>query len=163
MKKILIAGIGNIFNGDDAFGCEVIQRLEPGAFPENVTVADYGIRSYDLAYALTDGYDAVILIDAAARGGDPGTVYLLELDARGLGELEQGAADAHSMSPVSVIQMAQSLGGVKGKLYLVGCEPAVLECDQGEMGLSPAVQRAVPEAIGMIASLVRDFGRLEAA
>jgi hydrogenase maturation protease len=157
MKKILIAGIGNIFLGDDAFGCEVLRKLNQNALPEGVTAIDFGVRSYDLAYALNDGaYDTIILVDATSRGREPGTTFLIEPDLSRLEQLGQSTVDAHSMNPVSVIQMAQSLGGVKGKLYLVACEPAVLESEDGEMGLSPAVQAAVPHAISMIQSLVNN-------
>jgi hydrogenase maturation protease len=155
MKKILIAGLGNIFQADDAFGCEVIRQLKPEAFPPGVTVIDFGIRSYDLAFALTNGYDAIILVDAAGRGGKPGTVYLIEPEASALDEDQQPAVDAHSMNPLSVIQMAQSLGGVCGKLYLIGCEPAELESD--EIGLSDKVQKAIPQAVAMIESLVKEL------
>ncbi|MDQ3686285.1 MAG: hydrogenase maturation protease, partial [Acidobacteriota bacterium] len=55
--RILIAGIGNIFLGDDAFGCEVAQRLSGRTLPDEVRVVDFGIRGLDLAYALMDGYD----------------------------------------------------------------------------------------------------------
>jgi hydrogenase maturation protease len=155
MKKILIAGIGNIFQGDDAFGCEVIRQLNPAALPEGVAVMDFGIRSYDLAYALVHGYDAVIMVDAASRGEEPGTLYLIEPEVERLSEAEQAAVDAHSLNPVAVIRMAQTLGGLKGKLYLVACEPAVLEND--EIGLSDKVGKAVPEALAMIASLIKEL------
>jgi hydrogenase maturation protease len=157
MKKILIAGIGNIFEGDDAFGCEVIRQLKAGACPEEVTITDFGIRSYDLAYALTNGFDVIILVDSASRGERPGTVYFIEPEVDPRGGVGMPAVDAHSMNPVAVIQMAQTLGGLSGKLYLVGCEPAVLECEQGEMGLSEPVRKAVPQALRMIESLVNDI------
>jgi len=161
MKKILIAGIGNIFHGDDAFGCEVIRQFKPGGLPEGVTVMDFGIRSYDLAYALTNGFDAVILVDAASRGQPPGTVYLIKPDVKRLDELGRSAVDPHAMDPVAVIRMAQSLGGMKAKLYLVGCEPAVLENDQGEIALSVPAQEAVPQAIHMIESLLKELLEFE--
>lgn len=157
MKKILIAGIGNIFQGDDAFGCEVIRQLTPEAWPKGVTVMDFGIRSYDLAYALTDGYEAIILVDAASRGEEPGTLYLIDPNVDPASDLDRPMVDAHTMNPVSVIQMAQSLGGVKGKLFLVACEPAVLDNEQGEMGLSAKVQQAIPEALTMIRMLVEEL------
>ncbi|MBA3833612.1 MAG: hydrogenase maturation protease, partial [Chthoniobacterales bacterium] len=80
MKRILLAGIGNIFLGDDAFGCEVAQELTRSQLPAGVTACDFGIRSYDLAYAMLEPNDAVILIDAAPRGEEPGTIFLLELE-----------------------------------------------------------------------------------
>jgi hydrogenase maturation protease len=163
MKKILIAGIGNIFLGDDAFGCEVLRELKRVPLPEGITATDFGIRSYDLAYALNDSaYDTIILVDATSRGGEPGTVFLIEPDLSRLEQLEQSAVDAHSMNPVSVIQMTQALGGEKGKLYLVACEPAVLESEDGRVGLSESVRAAVPQAISMIQSLVNNnFGPKE--
>jgi hydrogenase maturation protease len=155
MKKILIAGIGNIFHGDDAFGCEVIRQLFGRKISEEATVMDFGIRSYDLAYALTIDYDVTILVDAVSRGEKPGTVFLIEPDINRLGELEANAIDAHSMNPVAVLQMAQSLGEISGQLFLVGCEPAILESD--EIGLSAEVSAAIPHAIEMIESLVTNL------
>jgi len=151
--SLLVAGIGNIFFGDDAFGSEVARELMRRPRPEGVRVDDFGIRSYDLAYALMDGCDA-ILIDVVARGEPPGTLYLIEPDVTGSGG---EIPDAHSMNPVRVLQMVQSFGGHTGRLYLVGCEPSVLESDDGQMGLSESVQAAVPRAIEMIESLVDDL------
>jgi len=153
--SLLVAGIGNIFFGDDAFGCEVARELMKRPVPDGVKVEDFGIRSYDLAYALMDGCDA-ILIDAVPRGGAPGSLYLIEPDLTGLGG-EGGNIDAHSMNPVRVLEMVRSLGGQTGRLYLVGCEPSVLETDDGAMGLSESVQAAVPHAIEMIESLMDDL------
>src|SRR5947209_8485209 len=126
MKRILIAGIGNIFLGDDAFGVEVVRQLPPHTFPPEVHVQDFGIRGYDLACALADGYDAAILVDAAPRGQPPGTVYLIEPDMSKLNELQRASVDGHSMDPVRVLQTAKALGGSPARLYLVGCEPADL-------------------------------------
>ena len=155
MKKILIAGIGNIFHGDDGFGCEVARELIRRDFPDEVTVTDFGIRSYDLAYALTEGYDATILVDAVPRGENPGTIFLIEPDLDRLGAWEAKAVDPHSMNPVAVLQLAQAIGEIGGKLFLVGCEPAVLESD--EIGLSPPVQAAIPAAVGTIESLIAEI------
>jgi hydrogenase maturation protease len=157
MKKILVAGIGNIFHGDDAFGCEVVSRSEQCTWPQNVTVRDFGIRSYDLAYALNGDFDVVILVDAAPCGKEPGTLYLIEPDTKQIEESECAQVDAHSMNPVAAIQMAQSLGGIQAKLYVIGCEPAVLENDLGEIGLSLEVEEAIPQALAMIESLIADL------
>jgi hydrogenase maturation protease len=155
--KILVAGIGNIFLGDDAFGSEVARRLMNEPWPPEVRVADFGIRSYDLAYALMEGYDATILVDATSRQQAPGTVYLIEPDLNQLDRLDETMPDAHSMSPVKVFQMLQSVGSSAGRLYLVGCEPATLEVEDGEIGLSKVVEASVPRAIEMIKSLVNDL------
>ena len=155
-RPLLVAGIGNIFFGDDAFGSEVARELMRRPLPEGVKVDDFGIRSYDLAYALMDGCDA-ILIDAVPRGEPPGTLYLIELDLENLGAISHAIPDAHSMTPVSVLEMVKSMGGAAGRLYLVGCEPSVLESEDGRMGLSESVQAAVPRAIEMIRSLIQDL------
>jgi hydrogenase maturation protease len=152
--RILIAGIGNIFFGDDAFGVEVIRELTKSPLPEGVNAVDFGIRSYDLAYAIMDGYAATILVDITARGEHPGTVYLIELDQEKIGDLEGTVADGHSLDPVAVLRLTQSLGGQIERLYLVACEPAVLETEDGRIGLSEPVQAAVPEAVRTIHRLV---------
>jgi hydrogenase maturation protease len=152
--RILIAGIGNIFFGDDAFGVEVIRELTKAPLPEGVNAVDFGIRSYDLAYAIMDGYGATILVDITARGEPPGTVYLIELDQEKIGDLEGALPDGHSLDPVAVLRLTQSLGGQIERLYLVACEPAVLETEDGRIGLSEPVQAAVPEAIRTIRRLV---------
>ncbi len=153
--RILIAGIGNIFFGDDGFGCEVAQQLAHRPLPERVRVIDFGIRSYDLAYAFTDGFDAVILVDAMARGESPGTIAVIEPDLTRLNEFENTTPDAHSLNPVSVLQLAQSLGPLPDKLLLVACEPAVLESE--ELGLSEPVRAAIPRAIEEIESIVTNL------
>lgn len=157
MKRILVAGIGNIFFGDDAFGCEVARVLAQRRLPDAVRVADFGIRSYDLAYALMDDYDATILVDASPRGSAPGTVYLIEPDLNKLDETPDEVVNAHSMNPMRVLHMVRSLGGKPRTLYVVGCEPVVLETDEGRMGLSEPVQGAVAPALEMIENLISDL------
>jgi hydrogenase maturation protease len=152
--RILIAGIGNIFFGDDAFGVEVIKELTKSPLPEGVNAVDFGIRSYDLAYAIMDGYAATVLVDITARGEPPGTIYLIELDQEKIGDLEGAVPDGHSLDPVAVLRLTQSLGGQIERLYLVACEPAVLETEDGRIGLSEPVQAAVPEAVRTIHRLV---------
>jgi hydrogenase maturation protease len=155
-KKILIAGIGNIFLADDAFGVEVANRLATQSFPPGVRVADFGIRGFDLAYALMDGYETTILVDAYPGQGEPGTLFVVEPD---LAEINQGAAqpatlDAHAMNPVSVLRMAAGMGAQLKRILLVGCVPATLGPQEGQMGLSEPVAAAVDEAVKLIASLV---------
>lgn len=157
MKRILIAGIGNIFFGDDGFGVEVVQQLARRPWPEEVQLMDAGIRSYDLAYALSSGFDAAILLDAAPRGAQPGTVYLLELDRGELSRLANEVVNAHRLDPASVLQMAERLGGCPERLYLVGCEPAELEPPDGQAGLSQPVAAAVSIAAEMTAALVANW------
>jgi hydrogenase maturation protease len=157
IDRILVAGIGNIFLGDDAFGVEVVRELISSGLPETVNVVDFGIRGYDLAYAIMDGYAATILVDATARGNPPGTLYLIEPDQAELSKLEAEVPDGHSLGPVQVLRLVQSLGGEIARLYLVGCEPAVLETEDGQIGLSEPVQAAVPHAVDMIHTLINDI------
>lgn len=152
-RSILIAGIGNIFLGDDAFGVEVAQRMAGRTLPDGVRVVDFGIRSFDLAYALLDRPDAAILVDALSRGEAPGTLYVIEPDLAELGELSP-AVEGHSLDPVKALQLVRALGGEPGRILVVGCEPATLESEDGRIGLSAPVQAAVDEAIGMVESLV---------
>lgn len=153
-ERILIAGIGNIFLGDDAFGCEVTKLLFVHKLPEEVKVVDFGIRSFDLAYALMDGYETTIFVDATPRGGTPGDVYVIEpeLDAIDGG---QQTFEAHDMDPVKVLKMVRSMGGEFGKIFVVGCEPQFTgEDGEGHMGLSEVVETALPKAVEVIRSLV---------
>jgi hydrogenase maturation protease len=152
--KVLVAGIGNIFLGDDAFGCEVLARLAQSEQPEGVTIRDFGIRSLDLAYALMSEWDRVILVDALSRGGKPGTLYLFEPELPESDE-RPPALDAHTMDPVAVLHLVRSLGGTLKPLLVVGCEPVTLEPDaDGHIGLSPPVASAVEEAARMIEGLI---------
>jgi hydrogenase maturation protease len=157
--SILVAGIGNIFLGDDGFGVEVAQRLSRRAWPPGVHVVDFGIRGFDLAYALIAGHDHVILVDACPRGDAPGTVYVIEPDLHapdGVAPDGHGAAllDAHDMNPMNVIRLAQSMGGVPEHVIIVGCEPETLGPEEGQMSLSPVVERAVEKAATLVESLV---------
>jgi hydrogenase maturation protease len=154
--SILIAGIGNIFLGDDAFGVEVVQRLERRKLPERVKAIDFGIRGYDLAFALLDGSDVTILVDACPRGGEPGSLYVIEPDLSALDTpgADQASIDAHSMNPMNVIRIAKSMGGDLKRILLVGCEPATLGPEEGQMGLSETVAAVVDEATNIVESLV---------
>lgn len=150
---ILVAGIGNIFFGDDGFGVEVARQMRQRPLPDRVKVVDYGIRSYDLAYAMMADYTAVILVDATQRGHEPGTLMLIEPDLSRLDRLNGEIVNAHSMNPERVLHLVRSLGGELGRIFVVGCEPAVLETQDGYIGLSDVVRTAVPAAIEMIQSL----------
>jgi hydrogenase maturation protease len=154
--RILIAGIGNIFLGDDAFGSEVARRLALRELPSEVLVIDFGIRGFDLAYALMDGYEVTILIDATPRGEAPGTLYTIEPDLKELDEIDaQGMmVETHGMNPLKVLSMVKSMGGEFKRILLVGCEPAPLESEDGYMGLSAPVAAAVEEAVTVVSSLV---------
>lgn len=155
MKRMLIAGMGNIFRGDDAFGVEVVWRLKQREWLEDVDVIDFGIRAYDLAYALIEDYKLIVLIDAVPMHKAPGTVCMIEPDLDALEDLGCYPVDPHLMNPVSVLRLAQSLGGISARLFLVGCEPSVLRSADGDLGLSKPVQAAVPRAITLCQSFVK--------
>lgn len=157
---ILIAGIGNIFFGDDAFGVAVAQRLAARPWPDGVRVVDFGIRGFDLAYALMDGPGLAILVDATPRGGPPGTVYVIEPDAMEAHSVDGPAIEMHGMNPRIVLRLLRSLGGACPPLRVVGCEPATFGTDEEPvMGLSAPVQAAVDEAESLIVSLVAQLLR----
>ena len=157
-RRMLIAGIGNIFLGDDGFGVEVAKRLATMDLPDWVQVADYGISGMHLAYDLADGYDTAILVDTAQRGGKPGTLTVIdasqERQAAGAGTLaESRLFDAHGMQPDVVLGVLDMLGAGSARVLVVGCEPATL--DYG-MELSEPVANAVDGAVQVVLDLVAD-------
>lgn len=149
--RMLIAGIGNMFLADDGFGVELAQRLATHEFPAEVTVADYGISGMHLAYDLMTGYDTTILLDATARGDEPGTVTIVELDAEHPFPVSQRALDAHGMQPDAVLELLKLLGGTPGRIILLGCEPAEIT---DRIGLSAPVAAALDGAAEAVIDLV---------
>jgi hydrogenase maturation protease len=154
--RLLVAGLGNVFLGDDAFGVEVVRCLALEQFPDDVVVMDVGIRGVHLAYELLDGYDALVLVDAVARGDRPGTVTLLEPEPAGTDPRDRGGPllDPHRLEPDALLAAARALGAVPATTVIVGCEPAVL--DDG-IGLSPVVAQAVAPAVAAVRRMIRDF------
>ncbi|MFE3581576.1 hydrogenase maturation protease [Streptomyces vinaceus] len=160
-SRVLVAGIGNVFLGDDGFGVETVRRLTapgPGhGLAEHVEVVDIGVRGVHLAYQLLDGYDTLVLVDATARGGAPGTLYLIEAGEPGSLAPQGPVLDGHQMSPDAVLALLDTLCAGTGtspprRIWVVGCEPGCLE--EG-IGLSAPVAAAVPEAVRMVLDLVR--------
>jgi len=150
--KTLVAGIGNIFFGDDGFGVEVAHRLLSVDLPDGVRVVDYGIRGVHLAYDMLDGFDVVVLVDTIARGDEPGTVSLLDVTASGGDVLAlPRPLDPHGMAPDAVLELVRSLGGEPAQVYVVGCEP--VDCEE-RMGLSPVVAAAVENGVRVVLDLV---------
>lgn len=153
--SVLVAGIGNVFCGDDGFGVAVVHGLRQRSLPTDVSVMDVGIRARDLTYTLLDGWDLVVLVDATRRGQPPGTLTLLELDPQG--RLEAATAvEAHALGPKQVLESASALGAKLGRVMLVGCEPASLDTQSGgaSWNLSPAVASAVERAIALVERVV---------
>jgi len=154
VRRILVAGIGNIFLGDDAFGVEVARRLAGCSLPEGVRVVDFGIRGLDLAYALMEDYAAVILVDASPRGRAPGTLY--EIEPEGLAD-GATAVDPHAAVPHQVLGLVRSMGGTLPPVRVVGCEPSTRPDDEPRMGLSPEVEGAVEPAIALVRDVIQEL------
>jgi hydrogenase maturation protease len=154
-KRVLVAGVGNVFLGDDGFGSTVAQRLSALELPPGVDVVDFGIRGLDLAYALGQPYDAAILVDAVAAGGTPGSLHLIEPD---LGAGPAAPFDSHRMDPAAVLRLARRLGGLPPRVFLVGCEPAAVAADESLfMSLSAPVTAAVEKAAEIVLTLTRSL------
>ena len=148
---ILVAGIGNIFLGDDAFGVEVARRLMARPQPDAVRIVDFGIRGVDLAFALLDGYRSVLLIDTLSRGGAPGTLHLLELN----GVRSATVLTPHAMVPSSALDFARAMGAGLENIHLLGCEPLSFGPEREEGGgLSEPVAAAVGEAVVWVEAFV---------
>jgi len=151
--RTLVAGVGNIFFGDDGFGVEVAKRLAECELPDCVTVADYGISGMRLAYDLCDVYDRAILIDATPRGGPPGTVYVLEHKQQAQADAADASLfNAHGMQPDVVLGMRGMLGGTTTQTLIVGCEP---EASGPGIGLSAPVAAAVDDAVRTVLELIQ--------
>jgi hydrogenase maturation protease len=161
-RRILVAGIGNVFLSDDAFGVEVARVLSGRTLPEGVRVEDYGIRGIHLAYDLLEGYDALVLVDAVPMGEPPGTLAVIEPEpgpsasSSGPTGEDLPAVDAHTMSPVVVLATLDRLGGSVDRVVIVGCQPG--ELDEG-MGLSPAVEAAVMAAADLCLEVVAEIAQ----
>ena len=156
--KILVAGVGNLLRGDDAFGVRVVQRLEQMRLPDGVRVAEVGISGVALVQELMGRYDACIVVDAADRGGAPGTLYLLEPEIENphgadAEELHRELVDMHYAEPSRALRLAAALGVRPKHLYVLACQPA--DVDEMAENLSPPVERAVGEAVHMIQGLIQ--------
>jgi hydrogenase maturation protease len=157
--KTLVAGVGNVFQRDDAFGVEVIRLLEGRPRPPGVKVADFGIRGVHLVYELLDGCDLFVLVDAAQRGCAPGTVTVLEVEPDHMAP-PSGVMDAHGLAPDQVFAMLAALGGRPGRSLVVACEPADVSAG---MGLSDQVQGALPAAVRAVEEILEQVQRQEGA
>jgi hydrogenase maturation protease len=160
LARVLVAGVGNMFLGDDGFGCAVIRRLSDGPMPAGVDVVDYGIRGFDLAYALASGYEAALLIDAAPLGERPGVLAVLEVSS---GEAADVEIDTHGMDPVRVLALARELGGTPARTLVLACQPGVIADPDGEDVLAElstevrhAIETAVPEVHRLVEELLND-------
>jgi len=157
LRRILVAGVGNAWLRDDGFGGEVARRLEQLDLPDDVAVMDAGTGGLDLAYEVMRGYDALVIVDVSRQGGEPGTLYVIEPEEDEVeGGIEDGEAiNPHGMDPATVLRFVRAVGGWSGKVVIVACEPGEVE-DLG-LGLSPALEAAVDQAIALIDETIADL------
>jgi hydrogenase maturation protease len=160
-KHILVAGIGNLWLKDDGFGGEVARRLGSMDLPDGVIVSDYGIGGLDLAYEVMRGYDALILIDISRQGGEPGTLYVIDVEENLIeGEIEDGAQiDPHGMDPRTVLRFVKATGGWPGRVMVIACEPTNVPTDVSDMGmgLSDPVKASVDSAVQLVLDTIEEL------
>lgn len=155
-KRILVAGIGNAWMRDDAFGGKVAERLEQVELPAGVAVFDFGIGGLDLAYEVMRGYSALVLIDVSRQGGEPGTLYVMDADPDDIEPIGDGeVVSPHGMDPQTVLRFVKTVGGWPGRVVVVACEPGDVE-EMG-LGLSPTVEGAVGRAVDLVLETLREL------
>jgi hydrogenase maturation protease len=161
-KQVLVAGVGNAWLQDDAFGGEVARRLEAEGVPSGVKVMDFGTNGLDLAYEVMRGYDALVIVDASRQGEPPGTLFVIEPRREDFpASIEDGEAiDLHGMDPHTVLRFVSATGGWPGKVVVVGCEPG--EVDDVGLGLTPPVREAVERAVRLVRDTVASLQTDEA-
>lgn len=155
-RTVLVAGIGNLFLGDDGFGVEVARRLSSRALPPGVTVQDFGIRGVDLAYEL-EGYDAVVFVDAVPPRDGPGTLHVIDASSVETGRV---GVEPHGMDPLKVLAFARTLGPLPENVWVLGCEPSLVPDPTGDelvVGLSPPVLAAIDAAVEQVEALVQQL------
>jgi len=158
VRKVLVAGIGNVFLGDDGFGVALASRLARRELAPGVDVVDYGIRGMDLAYEMPE-YDVVVMLDATPRGDAPGTLYVIEPE---LDDDDPVTVDGHGMDPVSVLALVRAIGGRLPRTLVVGCEPgSAISPDDDELvaDLTEPVREALDEGVRVVESLLADLDR----
>jgi hydrogenase maturation protease len=148
--RILIAGVGNAWLRDDGFGGEVARSLEQQELPPGVAVMDAGTGGLDLAYEVMRGYDALVILDVSRQGGEPGTLYVMEVPEESVeGAIDDGEAiNPHGMDPQTALRFVRSIGAWPGRVVVIACEPA--ELDEMGFGLSADVRSAVERAVGLV-------------
>jgi len=156
-KQILVAGVGNAWLQDDAFGGECARRLEARGVPSGVTVMDFGTGGLDLAYEVMRGYDALVILDASRQGGEPGTLYVMEAEREDFPDaIEDGEnIDPHGMDPKTMLRFVKAVGGWPGKVVIIACEPG--EVEEVGMGLTPKVEAAMQQALALVLETVEEL------
>jgi hydrogenase maturation protease len=148
--RILLAGVGNAWLRDDGFGGVLARRLERQQLPEGVAVMDAGTGGLDLAYEVMRGYDALVILDVSCQGGEPGTLYVMEVPEESVdGKIDDGEAiNPHGMDPRTALRFVRSIGAWPGRVVVIACEPA--EVQEPGFGLSAEVRSAVERAVELV-------------
>ncbi len=155
-RQILVAGVGNSWLQDDAFGSEVVKRLGALELPAGVTVLDFGTGGLDLAYEVMRGYDALLLVDVSRQGGEPGTLYVIDPHDDEIKPIDDGqVVNPHAMDPQTVLRFIKTIGGSPGRVTVVACEPA--EVEEMGLGLSPKVEAAAGQAVDLVLDTIAEL------
>lgn len=150
---VLVAGVGNELKGDDAFGIRCAQALDADPRkPADCVVQQTGIGGIHLVQELMRGYDALILFDAFDRGGKAGDLWLLEpvlpkAEAMSDRERRDFFADVHYATPVRALTLAQSVGALPPRVWIIGCQPE--DPDSFDTRMNKSVAAAIPRAVDM--------------
>jgi hydrogenase maturation protease len=159
LPRIIIVGMGNVLRRDDGFGVAVAQRLQAANLPANVTVIEVGTGGISLVQELMapPGFDVLLLLDATARNGNPGQVYILEAEVPELEDLPEAVrrdflADMHYAVPSRALTLAKALGVLPPKTMIIGCQPDFV--DDFAIGLSVPVTAGVEQAIQHVNDIV---------
>lgn len=148
MSRTLVAGFGNVLRGDDGFGVEVVRRLAESGVPAGVELIEVGTGGIRLAQELLSGYDRLVVVDAMTRGGRPGSLYVLAVDSVD----PVSEVDLHMAVPSRALALAQALGALPARVFMVGCEPG--DVDELTTELSSSVQGAVEDALVRVRELL---------
>lgn len=157
-RRVLVAGVGDPFRGDEGFGSEVARRLDRRPLPPGVEVLDFTARGLDVVFALQQGYQAALLIDTARRGEKPGTLTVIEPDADSGDDVP---LDPAALDPVGLVRFARLFGRVPAQVLVVVCEPhtvpPVPRDPRTLPRLTPPVAEAADHAVPLVESLIADL------
>jgi hydrogenase maturation protease len=155
-KRVMIAGVGNMFMKDDGFGGAVVRKMMSKTFPEGVELKDFGTGGLKLAYDLMKGYDALVLLDVSKRGEKPGSLYVIEpSESEVSADLAESPIDPHGSDPSTVLRFVKAIGSWPGKVLIVACEPGNIE--EFEIGLSENVNASIDKAIEFVDDIINEI------
>ena len=145
VKHVLILGLGNPLLGDEGIGMRVVEDLKGLELPDGVTVVEGGTAGLGLI-GLMEGYQRVIIVDAADMGHPPGRVVrFTPLEARF--KTAEAPLSLHQIGLGEVLALAEALEVAPAELVIIGIQPSRIE---GGVGLSPEVEGAIPQIIRII-------------